>query len=60
MVLFSPDWIASKIQTTPAHGRRTPSNLAFAVWAMVVLSGLAVLSVAFGVAPIDPAIFAAP
>jgi len=60
MVLLSPDWIASKIQTTPAHGRRSRSDLAFAVLAVVVLLGLAVLSVVFGVGTIDPPIFAAP
>jgi len=60
MVLLSPDWIAPKIQTTPAHGRRCRSDLAFAVLAVVVLLGLAVLSVAFGVGTLDPPIFAAP
>jgi hypothetical protein len=60
MVLLSPDWIASRIQTIPVHGRRSPSNLAFAALAVVVLSGLAALSVAFGVGTLDPAIFAAP
>jgi hypothetical protein len=60
MVLFSPDWIASKIQTTPAHGRRSRSNLGFAVCAVVVLLVLAAFSVAFGVTTFDPAIFAAP
>jgi hypothetical protein len=53
MVLLSPDWIAFKI-----HQSR--SDLAFAVLAVVVLSGLAVLSVAFGVETLDPPIFAAP
>jgi hypothetical protein len=59
MVLLSPDWTASKIQTTPAH-HRGRSSLAFAVLAVVVLSGLAVLSMAFGVGTLEPAIFAAP
>lgn len=58
MVLLSPDWIASKIQTTPEDGRRSRSSLAFALLAVVLLSGLAALSMAFGVG--DPAIFAAP
>jgi hypothetical protein len=60
MVLLSPDWIAPKIQTTPALGRRSRSDLAFAVLAVVLLSGLAVLSMAFGARTIDPPIFAAP
>ena len=63
MVLLSPDWIASKIHTTPAHARLSQSDLAFPafpVLAVVVLLGLAVLSVAFGVGTLDPPIFAAP
>jgi hypothetical protein len=60
MVLLSPDRIASKIQRTSAHGRRSRYDLAFPVLAVVVLSGLAVLSVAFGVETLDPPIFAAP
>ncbi len=60
VVLLSPDWIASKNQTPPAHGRRSRSDLGFAVLAVVALSGLAVLSVAFGVGTIEPAILVAP
>jgi len=60
MVLLSRDWIGSNIQTTPAHNRRSWSNLAFPVLAMVLLSVLAVLSVAFGGTTLEPAIFAAP
>jgi hypothetical protein len=60
MVLLSPDWIVSKIQTTSVDDHRSRSNVAFAVLAVVVLSGLAVLSAAFGLGTLDPAIFAAP
>jgi len=45
----------------PTHERRNPSDLAFAIWAAIVLTGLAIVSVALGVAQgVDPAIFAAP
>jgi hypothetical protein len=46
MVLLSTDWTWSKFQIGPADGRRSRSNLAFAVLAVIALSGLAVLSVA--------------
>ncbi len=35
------------------------STLGFAAWVVVVLIGFVVLSIALGVVPIDPAIFAA-
>jgi hypothetical protein len=42
--------------------RKQKSNdVAFVVWAVIILVGLALLSVALGVAPLaDPAIFNAP
>ena len=41
--------------------RHNPSDLTFGVWATIVLIGLALASVASGVATaVDPAIFAAP
>jgi hypothetical protein len=60
MVFFSSDWGASKFQVISKHDRRDSSDLAFVVWGTVVLAGLAVLSVALGVATVDPAIFASP
>ncbi len=60
MVFFSSDWGASKFQVIPRHDGRDSSGLAFGVWVTVALAGLAVLSVALGVAAVDPAIFAAP
>jgi hypothetical protein len=42
---------------SPAHDRRNRPDLAFAVWATIVLTGLAIVSVALGVAPVeDPTI----
>ena len=42
------------------HDRRNSSDLAFVVWAAVILIGLAIASVALGVAAVDPAIFVSP
>ena len=55
MVSIHPDFDASNI---PANCRGL-STLAFAAWVAVVLIGFAVLSIALGVVPIDPAIFVA-
>jgi hypothetical protein len=60
MVFFSSDWGASKFHVISWHDRRGSSDLAFVVGATVVLAGLAALSVALGVATVDPAIFASP
>ncbi len=60
MVFFSSDWGASRFQVIPGHDRRHSSDLAFVVGVTVVLAGFAILSVALGVAAVDPAMFAAP
>jgi hypothetical protein len=56
MVSIHPESVSSNL---PA-ARRDMSGLAFAGYIAAVLVGFAVLSIALGVAPIDPAIFAAP
>jgi hypothetical protein len=55
MVSIHREFDASNI---PANCRGL-STLAFAAWVAVVLIGFVVLSIALGVIPIDPAIFAA-
>ena len=58
MVILSSTTAYSSI---PAHDRQNSSDIAFGVWASIILIGLAVVSVALGVAPlVDPPIFAAP
>ena len=47
---------ANSIPRAPSHDRRNQSDLAFAVWAAIALTGMAVLSVALGGAQsADPA-----
>ena len=65
MSVFPPELITRAPQSTPylrapMSDRRNPSDLAFGVWAVVALVGLAIMSVALGVVAIDPAIFASP
>jgi hypothetical protein len=58
MTLFSPTVLYPPIAM---HDRRIFSDIVFGVWASTVLIGLAIVSVALGVAPIvDPTIFPAP
>jgi hypothetical protein len=38
---------------------RKPTDV-FVVWSVIILVGLAFLSVALGIGPVDPAIFASP
>jgi len=58
MTLFSPTVLYPPIAV---HDRRISSDIVFGVWASTVLIGLAIVSVALGVAPIiDPTIFPAP
>ena len=45
---------------SPMRDPRKSSNLASVVWAVIALIGLAIVSVALGVATVDSAIFAAP
>ncbi len=60
MALFSSELINEATQTTP-YLRAPMHDRTFMVWAVIALIGLALMSVAFGVAPaVDPAIFAAP
>jgi hypothetical protein len=43
------------------QGRQNSSEIDFGIWASIVLIGLAIVSVASGVAPVvDPTIFPAP
>jgi len=57
MTLFSPTVLYPPIAT---RDRRISSDITFGVWASVVLIGLAIVSVALGVAPlVDPAMFPA-
>jgi hypothetical protein len=61
MALFA--FFASPIpyQHVPIRDRRNSSDIAFGVWASVALVGLAIASVALGIAPVvDPVIFATP
>jgi hypothetical protein len=45
----------------PAHDRRNSSDVAFRAWAPIILIGLAIMSVASGVAPlVDPLVVVAP
>ena len=56
MTLFSPTVL---YPPTARLGRPNSSDIAFSVWASIILIGLALLSVALGVAPIvDPQICA--
>ena len=53
--------LASIVEAThlraPTHDRRVRPDLTFPIWATVVLTGLAILSVVLGVAPVeDPTI----
>jgi len=58
MVILSSTAAYSSI---PVHDRRNSSDIAFGVWASIVLIGLAIVSIALGVAPVaDPLIFATP
>ena len=56
MVSIHPELVSSN----PLAARRDMSGLAFAGYVAAVLVGFAVLSIALGATPIDPAIFAAP
>jgi hypothetical protein len=51
-------------ETTPYRhvpNRRFSLDVGFGVWALIVLTGLAIVSIALGVAPVvDPVIFTAP
>lgn len=58
MTLFSPTVLYPPIAV---RDRRISSDIAFGVWALTALIGLAIVSVALGVSPIvDPTIFPAP
>lgn len=58
MALFSETTLYPRV---PTHDRRDSSDYAFVLWASIVLAGLAIVSIALGVAPIvDPAIFVDP
>jgi len=55
MTLFSP---TVSYPAIAMHDRPDSSDTAFAVWASVVLMGLAIVAVALGMSPApDPAIF---
>ncbi len=57
MTLFSPTALYPPIAT---HDRLASADIAFGVWASIILIALAMLSVALGVAPIvDPEIWTA-
>ena len=57
MTLLSPTVLYPPIAT---HDRLTSSDIAFGVWASIILIALALVSVVLGVAPLaDPAIFPA-
>jgi hypothetical protein len=65
MTLFSSKSIAQATQATsylraPVRDRRNPPDLTFFVWATVALTGLTIVSIALGIGPVDPAIFASP
>ena len=58
MTLFSPTILYRRV---PMQDRQNSSEIGFGVWASIVLIGLAIVSVALGVAPVvDPTIFPAP
>ena len=59
MALFLPE-LHDRRFLPELHGRGNSSDLTFAVLAAVVFIGLAIASVALGVATVDPAIFASP
>jgi hypothetical protein len=57
MTLFSPTVLYPPIAM---DDRRNSSDIAFGVWASIVLTGLAIVAIALGVAPVvDPTIFPA-
>ena len=58
MTLFSPIVLYPPIAT---HERLDSSEITFGAWASIILAGLAVVLVAFRMAPVvDPTIFPAP
>ncbi len=58
MTLFSSTILSRRV---PMQGRQNSSEIDFGIWASIVLIGLAIVSVASGVAPVvDPTIFPAP
>jgi len=58
MTLFSSTILSWRV---PMQGRQNSSEIDFGIWASIVLIGLAIVSVASGVAPVvDPTIFPAP
>ncbi|HLK83631.1 MAG TPA: hypothetical protein VKT99_19365 [Xanthobacteraceae bacterium] len=55
MTLFSPTVLYPPVAT---RDRPASADIAFGVWASIILIGLAILSVALGVAPVaDPSAF---
>jgi hypothetical protein len=51
----------SRYRRIPMRDRRGSSDIAFVVWAPVILIGLAIVSIASGVAPVvDPTVFPVP
>jgi hypothetical protein len=57
MTLLSPTLL---YPTIAMHARRSSSDIVFGVWASIVLTGLALISVALGIAPVvDPTLFPA-
>jgi hypothetical protein len=53
--------VVSEISRVLIRDRQDSPDINFGVWASVVLLGLAILSIALGIAPVeDPMIFAAP
>jgi len=45
--------VQARYPPAPTLDRRSRPNLAFAKWATIVLTGLAIVSVALGVAPVE-------
>jgi len=55
MTMFSSTILYQRV---PMEDRREASEIAFGVWASIVLAGLAIISIALGMSPAaDPAIF---
>jgi hypothetical protein len=58
MTLFSSTILYPRVSK---QDRQNLSEIGFGVWASIILIGLAIVSVALGVAPVvDPTIFPAP
>ena len=54
-IVMAFDLSTSLRRRVPMHDRRNSSDIAFIVWTSIILTGLAIVAIALGVAPVpDP------